>query len=159
MLCGSALRGRWGPLPIPKGKPVCRARSRLSVSNKVVLVPTGNGSTEHLGNQQEFPMPAAIVLETNKLYELGRAAPADLVIPIPTVSGRHAMIRVENDNSVIITDLQSTNGTFIEDKELKPMQSVPLVEGAEVTFGDKWLARFKLQVIVESSEPVSDNSD
>lgn len=28
------------------------------------------------------------------LFEVGRMQPADIVIPIPSVSGRHAMIRV-----------------------------------------------------------------
>jgi hypothetical protein len=39
--------------------------------------------------------------QAGKLYELGRAEPADLIIPIPTVSGRHAIVRVgELDASI-----------------------------------------------------------
>lgn len=57
-----------------------------------MLVPVGDGSTEHLGVEVE--RPGRLELLAGKLYELGRAEPADLVVAIPTVSGRHAMLRV-----------------------------------------------------------------
>ena len=38
-------------------------------------------------------MPGEITLKEG-LYELGREEPADVIVPVPTVSTRHAMLRV-----------------------------------------------------------------
>ncbi len=51
----------------------------------------GDGSCEHL--EADVELPGQISL-SDGLFELGREAPADIVIPIPTISSRHAMIRV-----------------------------------------------------------------
>jgi hypothetical protein len=51
----------------------------------------GNGSFEHIGD--EVPLPQAIPLKEG-VFEVGRASPADIQIPIPTVSSRHALLRV-----------------------------------------------------------------
>jgi hypothetical protein len=39
------------------------------------------------------PLPQAIPLKEG-VFEVGRASPADIQIPIPTVSSRHALLRV-----------------------------------------------------------------
>lgn len=52
----------------------------------------GDGTTEHLGGD-DFEETPTIEL-VNGLFEVGRAAPADIVIAVPSVSGRHAMLRV-----------------------------------------------------------------
>jgi hypothetical protein len=51
----------------------------------------GNGSFEHIGD--EVPAPQAIPLKEG-VFEVGRTSPADIQIPIPTVSSRHALLRV-----------------------------------------------------------------
>ncbi|KAL4452604.1 hypothetical protein ABPG75_008266 [Micractinium tetrahymenae] len=129
--------------------PRCRRAGRLCVSSKLVLTPTGNGSTEHIG--EEVPLPGAIELKEG-LFELGRAAPADIVIGIPTVSTRHAMLRVADTaapapGSVQISDLGSTNGTFVDGEELEPMKATALAVGSTVVFGDKYLAAFRLDFV------------
>lgn len=40
-----------------------------------------------------MPLPGEIVLREG-LYELGREEPADVIVAVPTVSTRHAMLRV-----------------------------------------------------------------
>ena len=50
---------------------------------------------------------------------VGRDEASDLIIPIPTVSGSHAKVEVLGD-SVYVTDLKSTNGTFVQDEKIKP---------------------------------------
>jgi pSer/pThr/pTyr-binding forkhead associated (FHA) protein len=62
---------------------------------------------------------------------------------VPTVSGAHAMIDLV-DGKVRVTDLTSTNGTFIDGEELLPGVPTQLVVGGEVIFGDEFLARFEL---------------
>jgi pSer/pThr/pTyr-binding forkhead associated (FHA) protein len=62
-----------------------------------------------------------------ELLEVGRVEPADVVLPVPTVSGRHALLRLEDDGlTVTVTDLGSTNGTVVQGEELGGMQSVRL---------------------------------
>ena len=87
----------------------------------------GDGSTDHL--DEDVPTPKEIQLSDGQ-YELGREEPAQIVIPYPTVSSRHAMLRVGESLScsrapatfrtnancatdgeeVSVTDLNSTNG-------------------------------------------------
>ena len=70
-----------------------------------------------------------------------------MIIPIPTVSTRHAQIRVAEDGRVTITDLGSRNGTTVNKSELQPLEAVELTAGSEVVFGDPFLARFRLDAV------------
>lgn len=112
-------------------------------SCRLVLRPTGNGSFEHIGD--EVPQPQPIILKEG-VFEVGRASPADIQIPIPTVSSRHALLRVE-DNKVCITDLNSTNGTVVNGQELGPLDNIEVEVGAEVIFGDHFLAKYQLDEV------------
>ncbi|MBK9398343.1 MAG: FHA domain-containing protein [Saprospiraceae bacterium] len=49
---------------------------------------------------------------------LGSRADNDFSYQNPSVSGYHAVLKIEN-NVVIIEDLNSTNGTYINDKPVK----------------------------------------
>ena len=51
----------------------------------------GDGSTKHL--DEPVSLPEEIELKDG-VFEVGREEPADVVIPIPTVSGRHALLRI-----------------------------------------------------------------
>jgi hypothetical protein len=45
--------------------------------------------------------------------KIGRTAPADIVLPHASVSRQHCLIGVANDE-LLVTDLNSTNGTFVD---------------------------------------------
>ncbi len=60
---------------------------------------------------------------------LGRSSSADCKFPVATVSGRHAMLRIE-DHYVKITDLGSKGGTFVNN------QAVPRGQAVKVRNGD-----------------------
>ena len=65
------------------------------------------------------------------------------------VSGTHAMI----DNvggTYYVTDLASTNGTFVDGEELTAGTPTKLASGAEVVFGDEFLCKFVLEEIKDS---------
>ena len=49
---------------------------------------------------------------------LGRSDLSDITVANPTVSKRHACIQVSGDE-VILRDLNSTNGTFVEGKRVE----------------------------------------
>jgi len=63
---------------------------------------------------------------------IGRAPPADLVIPVADISRRHCRIDVDGE-SATITDLDSTNGTFVGGERLD--QPAPLSNGSRLSLG------------------------
>jgi pSer/pThr/pTyr-binding forkhead associated (FHA) protein len=119
-----------------------RARAaRIVTQDTLVLVPTGDGSVEHLDKAVELPGMLELKEGT---YTLGRSEPADLVIAVPTVSAKHAELKVAG-GQVTVTDLNSTNGTFIEEEEIEANTPNELPLGAEIIFGDTFLAKFCLE--------------
>ena len=64
---------------------------------------------------------------------IGRAAPCALLLEGPEVSRAHCRIDVEGDE-VTVTDLNSTNGTFLDNKRLTG--SAPFPHGALVRIGN-----------------------
>ena len=50
---------------------------------------------------------------------IGRGAPADIIIPLPQVSARHAEITHLGDDMFLLTDLGSSNGTFVADTRIQ----------------------------------------
>lgn len=110
--------------------------------------PTGNGNSDHIGDK--VPLPPVIHLNDG-VYEVGRTSPADIRLEVPTVSSRHALLRVE-DNKMCITDLNSTNGTVVNGQELSPMDNIEVEVGSEVIFGDMYLARFLVDEVPDSDQ-------
>lgn len=49
---------------------------------------------------------------------IGRGAAADVSIPDPSISRRHALVRLEG-KTVVLEDLDSSNGTFLNDQRVK----------------------------------------
>mmetsp|Transcript_44400 Transcript_44400/g.74033 ORF Transcript_44400/g.74033 Transcript_44400/m.74033 type:complete len:167 (-) Transcript_44400:161-661(-) len=119
------------------------ARRALAVDARYVLTPNGDGSCDHL--PEDYPLTGEIEL-TGAEVTVGRDAPAEIVIPIPTVSGNHCQIAMVDDEFYIM-DLSSTNGTFVNGKQLTPAKPEKLLVGSELIFGDEFLARFELREI------------
>ena len=77
-------------------------------------------------------------METGATYELqtpvtllGRGTDCDLRLVDPGVSRHHAELRVE-DEQVVLVDLGSTNGTFVNGQ---PVRRIALTDGTNVTLG------------------------
>ncbi|XP_014627730.1 FHA domain-containing protein isoform X1 [Glycine max] len=64
----------------------------------------------------------------------------------PVVSGVHARIQKKQGN-LLVTDLDSTNGTFINDKRLRPGVVATISPGSCITFGDTHLAMFRVSKV------------
>jgi hypothetical protein len=100
-------------LPRPPGN--FSGKPRLLVSG-----PDGaDGST-----QRTYDLNAPITI-------LGRGTDCDLRLVDPGVSRHHAELRVE-DGEVVLVDLGSTNGTFVNGQ---PVRRITLADGTEVTLG------------------------
>ena len=68
---------------------------------------------------------------TGEVTVIGRGTEADIVVDDTGVSRRHVKFEV-TDFGTILTDLGSTNGTYVEDEKVK---EVTLVDGNAVTIG------------------------
>jgi len=65
---------------------------------------------------------------------IGRAEGADIHIQHISISKQHARLDLTGGNPVL-TDLGSTNGTFVNDTKLDPNVPTPLNDGDLVSFG------------------------
>jgi FhaA, N-terminal domain/FHA domain len=87
-----------------------------------LLVSTDQGHGQ--ATQRTFPL-------TSPLTILGRGTDCDLRLVDQGVSRHHAEIRVE-DGEVVLVDLGSTNGTFVDGQ---PIRRITLTDGTRVTLG------------------------
>jgi sigma-B regulation protein RsbU (phosphoserine phosphatase) len=78
---------------------------------------------------------------------LGRLPPADLVLPDQRVSRSHCSVRMVRD-AVVVADLGSTNGTFVDGKRVTGFAHLPT--GGRLEVGDhvlkhEWRSRSELE--------------
>ncbi|HEY6049237.1 MAG TPA: TIR domain-containing protein [Sphingomicrobium sp.] len=66
----------------------------------------------------------AILVNGHRL-KIGRAAPADIVLPHKSISREHCIIGLANDE-LLVTDLNSTNGTFVDDVRISRATILPV---------------------------------
>jgi len=57
--------------------------------------------------------------------KVGRVAPADIVLPHRSISREHCIIGLANDE-LLVTDLNSTNGTFIDGERIERSSVLPV---------------------------------
>ncbi|MFR1641038.1 MAG: FHA domain-containing protein, partial [Eggerthellaceae bacterium] len=76
-------------------------------------------------NNRTYDLAAARLL-------MGRESKNDIVVPDLNASRQHAELRLEPQGVWVITDLGSTNGTFVNDREVATQ---PLAEGDRITIG------------------------
>ena len=69
---------------------------------------------------------------------IGRAPGNDIVLPTSAVSRYHAHIKVEGKR-VILADLGTVNGTFVNNELMPPNSELQLVGGEEILLGDAML--------------------
>ncbi len=73
------------------------------------------------------------ILIDKKLYVIGKSKQkADGVLENPTVSRQHCQVECRNRGEVFITDLGSSNGTFINGERLLPNQTMRLMNNMRV---------------------------
>ncbi len=115
---GGEIRQPASDVPRPQGGFAGRPR----------LVVSGSGmSTDgnpHGSDPRTYELTTPVTL-------LGRGTDCDLRLVDPGVSRHHAELRVE-DGDVVVVDLGSTNGTFVNGQ---PIRRAPLSDGSRVTIG------------------------
>ncbi|KAK8447145.1 hypothetical protein SEVIR_8G007200v4 [Setaria viridis] len=63
------------------------------------------------------------------------------------VSGTHARLE-KKDGRLFVTDLDSTNGTYINERRLNPGFPIPIDPGSLIIFGDIHLAMFRVRKMI-----------
>lgn len=135
-----------------------RSTAVSSSSERWVLDPAGDGDWRHIGYKVARPGAIEIVSEDTAVT-VGRVADkADIVLPVATVSGAHARLE-KKGGSLLVTDLDSTNGTYINERRLNPGFPASVDPGSLLIFGDIHLAMFRVRKTVVVEAPSSSTEE
>ena len=117
-------------------------------------MPTGLAGEDDNGTKPIKPQPmpaqahalAAVLVQLNtsrefQIYDnseiiLGKGSQANIIVANPVISRAHARIVCRN-GVCTIEDLNSKNGTFLNDQKLNPGQPATLTSGAYITLGNE----------------------
>jgi pSer/pThr/pTyr-binding forkhead associated (FHA) protein len=111
------------------------------------ITPTGDGAgalavfSVEVGPQAGEEVPIRLPVVT-----IGRGSQNDVVLADDSVSTVHARLEYA-DGAWRLTDLDSTNGTYVDGMRLAPQVPTPLADGAAVRFGG---ARLQFRAVAES---------
>jgi hypothetical protein len=109
------------PSPEPEPKPLHPVPVELDREEEVHCLEIGEG---------ELP-PALFIIDSSSVT-LGRTAPADVVLPHRSISREHCIVGLANDE-LLVTDLSSTNGTYIDHERVHRATILPI--GSVVRLG------------------------
>ena len=79
----------------------------------------------HCLELEEGELPEELFAVDTAGVKIGRNAPADIVIPHRSVSREHCIIGIANDE-LLVTDLNSTNGTYIDGERITRATILPV---------------------------------
>ena len=82
-------------------------------------------SEVHCLEIEEGELPQELIVIDSSSLKIGRTAPADIVISHRSVSREHCVIGIAND-ALLVSDLNSTNGTFIDDVRVARTTILPV---------------------------------
>jgi pSer/pThr/pTyr-binding forkhead associated (FHA) protein len=82
--------------------------------------------------------PASLTFDGMQRVVIGRGPGSDVRLPDPSVSHRHATIRAQG-NDFVVVDEGSTNGTFVGSVRIAPLTSRIVRSGDQVRVGRVWL--------------------
>ncbi|KAG6542228.1 hypothetical protein Mapa_016356 [Marchantia paleacea] len=108
-----------------------------------ILESVGDGDCAHL--DAAVPLPGSFQLSSESAI-VGRAGgKADILLGVATVSSMHARLEKRGD-VLYVTDLDSTNGTYLDGRKIRPGAVTPVNPGSILVFGDEHLAVFRVGV-------------
>lgn len=137
------LQGRTPPqvFPVPPQPPTARPTADATVIGNA---PAGQAAYITIIPAPGSPMPVPIPVNANP-FVIGRNE-GNLAIPEPNISRRHAQITCNTTGKAyFLTDLGSSNGTYVNGNRLAPNQPFPLQNGAMIALGPNVSVRFELR--------------
>ena len=87
----------------------------------------------HCLEVEEGDFPEHIIIVQSSGAKIGRTAPADIVLAHKSISREHCIIGLANDE-LLVTDLNSTNGTYIDGERICHATILPV--GAVLKIGE-----------------------
>jgi diguanylate cyclase (GGDEF)-like protein len=87
-------------------------------------------------------IPGTMLRLAQEASSLGRSADNTFQIHDHTVSRRHAVVWVDAEGSAWITDVGSSNGTFVDGKRLAPHTPIKVDDGSRIQLGSVTLLKF-----------------
>jgi hypothetical protein len=85
-----------------------------------------DGSEEvHCLEMEENELPDDLFVIDSSGVKIGRVAPADVVLAHRSISREHCIVGLANDE-LLVTDLNSTNGTYIDDTRIRRAAILPV---------------------------------
>jgi phosphoserine phosphatase RsbU/P len=108
-----------------------------TVISRAVAAPQSPEQPEHVLMVRAGTAPPQLVPLQALPLTIGRSAPSQLILDDSTISRHHCRLD-RHDDSIILTDLDSTNGTFINGERVHG--PVVLEDGARITIGDHSLS-------------------
>ncbi len=73
----------------------------------------------------EGELPEELIAIETSSVRIGRTTPADIVLPHRSISREHCVVGLANDE-LLVTDLNSTNGTYIDDERITRATILPV---------------------------------
>ena len=135
----SSIRGRNNGIPLGQSimeESVYPERPRLAVRGTILLEDPEAGVRKLVGKKTQQNQ----VFDVESLpFTIGKLEGyADAVINVPAISRLHARIYAGDSNGTYqIEDLNSTNGTFVNEQQILPYTKVPLHEGDVIRLADE----------------------
>uniref|UniRef100_A0A0E0BET0 FHA domain-containing protein n=1 Tax=Oryza glumipatula TaxID=40148 RepID=A0A0E0BET0_9ORYZ len=119
---------------------------RRSISILSLRCSSRDGDWRHIGYR--VARPGGFQIASEAAVTVGRVPEqADIVLSVATVSGTHARLE-KKEGSLLVTDLESTNGTYINERRLTPGFPTPIDPGSLLIFGDIHLAMFRVSKMI-----------
>jgi pSer/pThr/pTyr-binding forkhead associated (FHA) protein len=121
------LQGNRGNLKEKDDQTILKSNSSIELNSggKTILFDRNNAKMEDLSKH-----------EVNKFKSFGRALTCDIQLESPTVSKSHLNIRLLTSVIFEIEDLNSTNGTFVDEEKLLPNKRYQFSSSAQVRLGN-----------------------
>lgn len=82
-------------------------------------------SEVHCLEIEEGDLPEELIIIDSSSLKIGRTAPADIVISHRSVSREHCIVGLANDE-LLVSDLNSTNGTYVDDVRIARASILPV---------------------------------
>lgn len=101
-----------------------RARSNLRAHNAAPERPLA-ASEFHCLEVQDLELGDELLVIDSSSVKIGRSAPAQFVLPHRSVSREHCIVGLANDE-LLVTDLNSTNGSYVDDVRISRATILPV---------------------------------
>ena len=100
-------------------------RGGASRSREMAAEPAHAEGEVHCLEIEQGDLPEHLVIVHSAGMKIGRAAPADIVLSHKSISREHCIIGIANDE-LLVTDLNSTNGTYIDGVRINRATILPV---------------------------------